>query len=283
MDTFAYIVWNARPELLSLGPLTARWYGLLFGMAFLAAYIIGQYQFRQEGKSLDHIDSLLVWTVVGILLGARLAHVFFYEPAYYMAHPEKIIQFWRGGLASHGGFIGGIAALLIYTRRHKDLSFAWLVDRAAVPAALGGAFVRIGNFFNSEILGRPGDVPWAIVFTREDPLPRHPAQLYEAAAYLVIFFILFFLYKRLKDRTPAGLLIGIFLFTVFSARFLIEFVKERQAAYESTLPLSVGQWLSMPLICLGAVLTWRALRKADWANTGPPDEPEVGTNPVPRP
>jgi prolipoprotein diacylglyceryl transferase len=261
LEIFAHIVWNGRPELFTWGPLTVRWYGVLFALAFSAGYFIARYQFRQEARNPEHLDSLLVWTVIGIILGARLAHVFFYEPAYYMAHPGQIIQVWRGGLASHGGFLGGITALYIYTRRHKDLGFVWLLDRAAVPAALGGALVRVGNFFNSEILGHPSEVPWAIVFAREDLLPRHPAQLYEAAAYMAVFALLFWVYRRLKDRTPGGLLIGLFLLLVFAARFLIEFVKERQAAYETGFPLSVGQWLSIPLIFFGAALAWRGFRK----------------------
>jgi prolipoprotein diacylglyceryl transferase len=261
LEIFAHIVWNGRPELLSLGPLTIRWYGVLFALAFWAGYIIGRYQFRQEGKNTEHLDSLLVWTVVGTLLGARLAHVMFYEPAFYIAHPEQILQVWRGGLASHGGFLGGATALFLFARRHRDPSFCWLLDRVSVPASLGGALVRVGNFFNSEVLGRPSEVPWAIVFAREDSLPRHPAQLYEAAAYVGIFVLLLWIYRHLKERTPPGLLIGLFLLFIFAARFFIEFLKERQAAYEMNLPLSVGQWLSLPLILLGAALAWRAWRK----------------------
>jgi phosphatidylglycerol---prolipoprotein diacylglyceryl transferase len=153
-------------------------------------------------------------------------------------------------------------ALYLYSRHHPDQPLMWLLDRVVVPTALGGVLIRTGNLFNSEILGDPTQVPWAFVFLRVDSVPRHPAQLYEALAYLVIFLFLFFLYRRLRAATPPGLLVGSFFASVFTARFLIEFVKERQATYEQNLPLSVGQLLSIPFVLAGLILIWRALAHA---------------------
>jgi phosphatidylglycerol---prolipoprotein diacylglyceryl transferase len=255
-----FIYWNVRPELFHFGPLTVRWYGILFALLFALGYAIARWQFRLERKDEKLLDSLLVYIVTGTIVGARLGHCLLYDPAYYFHHPVEILEVWQGGLASHGGAIGVLIALYLFTRRHPDLPYIWLLDRIVVPTALGGMFIRVGNLFNSEILGTPTRVPWAFVFAREDTVPRHPAQLYEAAAYLLVFLGLWWIYYRLRERTPSGLLLGLFLVSVFTFRFLIEFVKQRQAAYEENLPLSVGQWLSLPFIAGGAFLVWRALR-----------------------
>lgn len=265
----AYIYWSVSPELISVGPVAIRWYGLFFALLFVIGYAIARWQFRIEGKSDQTLDSLLVHVVLGTIIGARLGHVFFYDPAYFLSHPWEIPAFWRGGLASHGGALGVLAAVYLYSRKHADQPFLWLMDRIVVPTALGGCLIRLGNLFNSEILGEPSRVPWAFVFTHVDSLPRHPAQLYESAAYLLIFCCLLLLYRHFRAQTPAGLLLGLFLLAVFCARFLIEFVKERQAVYEQALPLSVGQLLSLPFILAGGWLVWRALSRA-------PDRPEIG-------
>ncbi len=200
--------------------------------------------------------------VVGTIIGARLVHCLFYDPHYYLSHPVEILEVWKGGLASHGGAAGIFIALWLYCRRHPDQPYLWLLDRITVATALGAAFIRVGNFFNSEILGTPSSLPWAVVFAREDAIPRHPAQLYEAAAYLLIFVGLLLIYHRLQARTPHGLLLGLFLAAGFIARFLIEFVKQRQAAYEQHFAISVGQWLSIPFVLVGMALVWRAMSQA---------------------
>lgn len=255
----AYIYWNVRPEIFHLGPIAIRWYGLLFALLFTVGYLIGRWMMRLENKDEHSLESLLVYLILGTIIGARLGHCFFYEPQYFLRHPFEILEVWKGGLASHGGALGVLFALYLYSRHHPDQPFMWLLDRVVVSTALGGVLIRLGNLFNSEILGEPSHVPWAFVFSRVDSIPRHPAQLYEALAYLLIFVVLFFLYRRLRAGTPSGLLVGIFLAAAFTARFLIEFVKERQAAYEQNLPLSVGQFLSIPFILAGLVLVWCAL------------------------
>ena len=173
----------------------------------------------------------------------------------------KSWRFWRGGLASHGGAAGILLALYFYTRRHPDQPYSWLLDRIVVPTALGGALIRLGNLFNSEILGTPTHVPWAFVFARVDNVPRHPAQLYESLGYALIFLVLLRTYSRFRAQTPRGLLLGLFLVSVFTFRFSIEFLKEEQAEYAWHFPLKVGQLLSIPFVIFGLVLLVRTRRK----------------------
>ena len=253
MALIAFIYWNVRPEVLTLGPFSIRWYGLLFALLFWVGYLIVQWQFRIEGKDGRSLGDLLTWLVVGTLVGARLGHCLLYEPGYYLSHPLEILKVWQGGLASHGGAVGVLLALYFYTRKHPGQPYLWLLDRIALPAALAGALIRLGNLLNSEILGHPTQVPWAFVFARIDLVPRHPAQLYESLAYLITFVGLLLIYRRLRERSPPGLLLGLLLISVFTSRFLIEFVKEEQAAYGQSLPIHVGQWLSIPFILAGVV------------------------------
>lgn len=268
MEPFiAYIQWNVRPELVQLGPVAIRWYGLLFALLFWIGYSIVAWQFRVEGKDENSLGSLLTHIVVGTIVGARLGHCLLYEPAYYLSNPVAILKIWEGGLASHGGAAGVLIALWVYARKNPDQSYLWLLDRLVVPAALGASLIRIGNLFNSEILGRPTTVPWAFVFERVDSVPRHPAQLYESIAYALIFCGLLWAYRRWRNQTPRGLLLGLFLVSVFTARFIIEFFKEEEAAYEQNTLWHVGQWLSLPFIVAGVILTWRALRNRP-ARTG---------------
>ena len=244
-----YFVWSANPILFQFGSVRLFWYGLLFATAILTGLQIMKWIYKREGKSVDLVDSGFIYAVIGIVVGARLGHCFFYDPAFYLANPMKIFAVWEGGLASHGGGLGVIIALYFYVKKYK-LNFMWLLDRMVLPTALFAFFVRMGNFMNSEILGMKTDVSWAIIFARVDNVPRHPAQLYEAFSYLVIFFILFFIYKNKKVLQP-GFLFGLFLTLVFSARFLVEFVKERQASYSSDLVLNTGQALSIPFLLIG--------------------------------
>ncbi len=248
-----YIHWRVSPEVLSLGPLTIRWYGLLFASGFFIGYYIMRMVYRRENKPIAHLDTLLWYILLGTIIGARLGHCFFYEPAYYLAHPVAILKVWEGGLASHGGTIGVFLALWLYSRRHKEEPFGWLADRLTIPTALTASFIRLGNLFNSEIFGTVTTVPWAFVFERVgDSHPRHPTQLYEATAYLSLFGLMYYLYRarwhfwRVTYRP-----LGLFLVWVFGLRFLIEFVKEPQVAFEQSLPLNMGQLLSLPLIGLG--------------------------------
>jgi prolipoprotein diacylglyceryl transferase len=263
LAALAQITWDVSPEIIRLGPLPLRWYSLGWLLAFGVGFYLVKSVYLKEGKPEADLETVLLYMILGAIIGARLGHCLFYRPEYYLANPLEIIAFWKGfrGLASHGGTLGIMISLFIYCRRHPDQPYLWLLDRVAGPAALGGFFIRMGNLMNSEILGLPSDAPWAFVFTRVDNIPRHPAQLYEALSYLLIFFLMTFIYRRKGPNIPSGLLIGSFFATLFGARFLIEFVKERHAAFEAGLPLSMGQLLSIPMGFLGLALVFFAIQK----------------------
>ena len=248
------IHWHGDPIAFHLGPLAVRWYGLLFATAFVAGYELLRWMCRKENRSFEPLKDLLIWIMIGGLVGARLAHCLIYEPALYLSHPIEILKIWQGGLASHGGVVGVILTLFFYSRRADAPPLLWLCDRMTLPATLAGALIRIGNFMNSEILGRPTGAAWGVVFERVDSIARHPVQLYEAAAYLLLFGALLGMYRRWQEHLAPGIYTGVFLVGVFTARFLLEFVKMPQAAYDSQLALSVGQWLSLPFIVAGIIL-----------------------------
>lgn len=255
-----HFIWSVHPVALSLGSLHIYWYGILFAIAILAGLEFMKWVFKVEQKDAALLDSMFLYIVIGIVVGARLGHCLFYDPVFYLANPLKILAVWEGGLASHGGGLGVIIALYLYVRKYK-MSYLWLLDRVAIPTALFGFFVRMGNMMNSEIVGHQTQLPWGIVFTKIDMLPRHPTQLYEALSYLVIFFLLTFLYKKYRTTMQNGLLFGLFLSLLFSVRFLVEFVKEKQAAYNTDLLLSTGQMLSIPFLLFGLFLVVVSLRK----------------------
>ncbi len=264
MTLLAAFAWGPEPDAFHLGPLVVRWYGLFFAAGFLASFWIVRRAFAREGRPVEDVERLLVTTMIGTVVGARLVHCFVYEPRSYLANPAEILRVWHGGLASHGGMLGIVAALWFHARRRADQPFLWLLDRVSIAAAVAGAFVRLGNFVNSEIYGTPTDGPFGIVFTRVDGpagLPRHPAMLYEAAAYFGVFALLALVYGRRGAATPHGLLVGWFLTLVFSARVLVEFVKERQEEWGTDLPFTMGQALSVPAIAVGIWLVVRALRR----------------------
>lgn len=262
---FLQIHWNVDPTLFRLGPLAPRWYGLLFALGFLIGFYMMRHVFRREGRPETDLDFLLLYLLGGTIIGARLGHVLFYAPDYYLSNPHEIIAIWEGGLASHGGAIGVPLAIWLYCRRRDDQPFVWLLDRLAAPVALTGSFIRLGNLFNSEILGVPTDLPWGFVFERIDDTVRHPVQLYESLSYFLIFVLLWGLYRRWGEDTPRGLLIGLFFALVFGARIVLEFFKVEQVHFEVALPLglSMGQFLSVPAVALGLWLVWRALRQPD--------------------
>ena len=256
-----YMTWNIDPVLVSLGPLTVHWYGLLFALGFIIGFQIMQWIFRRENKNTNDLDALLWFLIIGVIIGARLGHVIFYDPSYYFSNPINILKIWEGGLASHGGAIGALIGLYLFKRRHSEYSYLWLLDRLAIPTALVATFIRIGNLFNSEIVGIKTSASWAVIFERVDMAPRHPAQVYEALSYLFIFIILFTLYKTTSIKSKSGMLFGILLSLVFIARLWIEFVKSKQEAYNSDLWLSTGQLLSIPFILVGLVLIVLAIAK----------------------
>lgn len=257
------IHWAFDPILFSAGPLTIRWYGLLF----VGAFLIGQWMlgriFAAEGVPRENAERLMIHALLGAVVGARLVHCLFYEPDYYLSHPLAILRIWEGGLASHGGALGMLLALWFAARTAQPrLPFLWLIDRVSMPAALGAVFVRVANFLNSEIVGIPTSGRWGVVFESIDALPRHPAQLYEAIAYALIFAVLLAIYRRSGKRTPEGLLFGVLMALVFSARIVVEFFKTPQAAYEAGQLFTVGQYLSLPFVMLGVVMMVRAIRRS---------------------
>ena len=191
----AFIEWSVTPEIFHLGPVSVRWYGLLFAMAFVAGYFIMTWIFKKEGKPQPDLEQLSVYMIFGTVIGARLGHCLFYNPAYYLSNPIEIFKVWEGGLASHGAAIGILIAVYLFSKKKKNYSFLWIIDRIVIVVALAGTFIRLGNLFNSEIIGKPTDVSWAFIFTAVDDLPRHPTQLYESIAYFIIFLILLFMIK----------------------------------------------------------------------------------------
>lgn len=193
----SYFKWNTGPELISYGNFIIAWYGLLFATGFFLGFQIMRWVFIREGKSLLSLDKIFIYMVLGAVLGARLGHCLFYDPVYYLANPLDILKIWEGGLASHGGTVGMLVAMYLYAKQTADISFYWILDRMTLPISLGSFFIRSGNFFDSEIIGVPTSVPWAIIFSRVDDIPRHPAQLYEALVYLLLFSLLTFIYKNM--------------------------------------------------------------------------------------
>lgn len=261
MNTLLYITWDVSPTIFQLGPLKAKYYGLFFSSAFLVAYLLLRAFFLKEKVPLKDLTRLMIYSIIGVLAGARLIHVLFYEPAFFLSHPAKIFMIWQGGLASHGGIIGLIVAVALFSRHVQPRApFLWTIDRAIIPTAFAAAFVRFGNLFNSEIAGRPTDVPWAFVFPRIDLLPRHPTQLYEALFYLLVGFILLLWYYRANGRIYKGLFFGIALVSVTVFRIVIEFFKENQVLFEDKMILNMGQWLSIPFLIAGIILMVKAIK-----------------------
>ena len=255
------MVWNIDPIALHIGAIQMHWYGILFASGLLSAYFIGEWIFKKEGVDAKLLDPLFFYIVVGIVVGARLFHVIFYDPIYFSQHPLEILQVWKGGLASHGGAIGAILAIWLFTKKH-NLSFSWLLARAMPSTFALATFIRIGNFFNSEIVGLKTNMPWGVIFERVDNFRRHPVVLYESFAYFIIFIILLAMYKKLTKEQFTNIATGFALFASFSVRFFLEYVKTAQAEFANILPLSMGQLLSLPFIALGLFLLIRGIKNA---------------------
>lgn len=274
------INWNPNEVLLNLGSIQIRYYSLMFIIAFSLGYYIMKRIYEKEGVPLEYLDSLFMYSVIATLLGARLGEVFFYNWEYYQTHLVEILLpikedpnatlfgFINGykftgfaGLASHGAAIGVIFAMYLHRRKHTYKSLLWILDRIVIPVAIGGVFVRLGNFFNSEIVGKFTNSDFGIIFQgRGDTLPRHPAQLYEAFCYIFVFIILGYIYLKTEKKNKPGYLFGIFLVLLWTVRFCVEFVKESQGGFEDKLfggLLSTGQWLSIPFILVGFYFMFR--------------------------
>ncbi|WP_296620571.1 prolipoprotein diacylglyceryl transferase [Marivirga sp.] len=353
----SYIVWSPKPYIVDLGFTELRWYGLLFALGFIISQQLMFYIFKKEGKKENQVEVLTLYMVIATIIGARLGHVLFYEPARYLSNPLDIFKVWEGGLASHGGAAGILIALYLFSRKYKDISYLWILDRIVIVVAITAVLIRTGNFINSEIIGEPTDKAYGVVFGREVELrlnylasaiedvevervkssrliegtpesnyeypvklivsyneknkledvkkftetkllnnlqganisqhvkflkdaefeynqkgefisattygngvPRHATQLYEAFSHLLIFVLLFYLWNKNRSGLADGRLFGIFLIGGFGSRFLFEFIKENQVAFEDGLALNMGQWLSIPLVLTGIYFIFQSIQ-----------------------
>jgi prolipoprotein diacylglyceryl transferase len=264
---FGVITWDFNPEIFSIGNHGVRWYGLMIALALFAGYWIFRRYLRGDKLTSEMVDSLLVYIAIAGIVGARLGHCLFYEPDYFLKNPVEILKIWQGGLASHGWAIGILLALWLYNRKYK-IPFLWLMDRIVIVVALACVFIRMGNFFNSEIYGLPTHLPWGVEFVRDKlydsttgallpTVPRHPTQLYEALSYLLIFIASFVFYRKRNMEIRDGFMFSVFMIALFSARFLIEYVKNDQVAFEAGMSFNMGQLLSLPFIIAGiGLIIW---------------------------
>lgn len=262
-----FITWDVSPEIFTW-PVTVRWYGLMFAIGFWLGFNIVSRMFKREGAPESWLGSLLIWVACGTIVGARLGHVFFYQWDYYSQHLAEIPCIWEGGLASHGGAIGVILAVVLFSVFTSKRSSLWTFDRLVVAVALVGGLIRIGNLMNSEIFGHATDLPWGFMFVRSREWQAlysgqacHPTQIYEALCYFALFGLLMWMYWKKNSGERPGLIFGTFFIGIFLPRFLIEFIKNDQVAFEEAMTLNMGQWLSVPFILIGVWLIIRALKR----------------------
>jgi prolipoprotein diacylglyceryl transferase len=274
---FASISWSPDPTIIDLFGFPVRWYGLFFASAFLAGFQIVSYMFKREGKSTDQADQLLMYTMVATIVGARAGHYFFYEFPLLQADPVRFfIQMITppfSGLASHGAGIGLFTAFYLYARKNPGQSYLYITDRITPAVAFAGFCIRMGNLMNSEIIGKPTELPWGFKFLKDtefnpygDPnlvLARHPSQLYEALSCLVIFFVLMWFWSKKKQATQEGLMTGYFMIVLFTLRFFYEFLKENQSSFENNLTLNMGQILSIPAVLFGVIVLAYSYKNAN--------------------
>ncbi len=263
----SHIVWDFNPVIID-SFITIRWYSMMFLIGFLIGYKIVEKMFKHEGAPEKWLGALLLWVMVGTVVGARLGHVFFYEWEYYSQHPVEILYTWEGGLASHGGAIGVILAVLCFSKFTAKRNALWTFDRLVVAIALVGGLIRLGNLFNSEIFGHATDLPWGFMFVRSrewhalyEGQACHPTQIYEALCYFALFGLMMWMYWKKNAQTRPGLLFGTFFIGIFLTRFLIEFIKNDQTAFEADMTLNMGQWLSIPFILAGIFFIIYAMRR----------------------
>jgi phosphatidylglycerol---prolipoprotein diacylglyceryl transferase len=269
----SYITWTFKPQLFMLGNWEVRWYGVLYAFAFYFGLVLVTKMFKKEKVKDSWVDILFLYVIAAVIIGARLGHVFFYAWDYYSQHPWEILKIWEGGLASHGGAIGILIAIWIYSKYVTKRSMLWTMDRLVIPVAFAGLLIRTGNLCNHEIYGYPTTLPWGFRFITNlrqwqhgaDPIftdPCHPTQIYEGLCYLACFIFLWWLYNKGKTaKNREGLIFGIFLVWIFTARILIEFIKLDQEAFEASMKLNMGQLLSIPFVIAGVILIILALKK----------------------
>lgn len=265
MFDLLFIHWNVDPIFFHIGSFPVRWYSMGFLLAFVLGYYIVYRMFKREKVDTDYLDSMIIYIFLATLIGARLGHCLFYQPDYFLTSEhwlEIILPFdmttgkYTGyeGLASHGAAIGILIALWLYYRRY-GMNPIWFVDRLVIVVALGGAFIRLGNLMNSEIYGVETTMPWGFYFERNgETVPKHPTQIYESLSYFIIFIVCYLVYLHRDGKLRAGVMFGWWLIALFGVRFLIEYVKEEQVAFEQGMFLDMGQILSIPFIVLGIVM-----------------------------
>lgn len=254
-----YITWDVDPILFSFGSLEVRWYGLLWALGIWITLVITGKLYKNENLSEKWLDKLFIYTVLGAIIGARVGHCLFYNPAYYLAHPWEILFIWQGGLASHGGAIGIMISTYFYHKNVSKKGYIWVFDRLVVGVSLTGALIRLGNLMNSEIYGGLTTLPWGFIFVRDGQTePMHPTQIYEMFYGIITFGITWWLYWKKKAYLKTGLIFGVFLIGTFFSRFLIEFVKNNQEAFEEGMLLNMGQILSIPFVIWGIWLIYNS-------------------------
>ena len=266
-----FITWTADPAIFSIFSREIRWYGLFFAIGFLIGYQIEDKIFKHDKAPEGWVDKIFIYTIIATVIGARLGHCLFYGWDYYSQHPIEILKIWEGGLASHGGAIGIIIAILIYSKKVTHKNPLWAFDRLVIPTALVGALIRMGNLMNHEIYGHPTHLPWGFRFIENitawrqgmEPIfsaPSHPTQIYEALCYFIIFLLLMYMYWKKNAGQRQGLIFGVFLVGVFFSRFCIEFLKNNQEEFEENMSLNMGQLLSIPFVIFGIYLIIRSLK-----------------------
>lgn len=250
-----YIYWNPSPEIFTIPFINwpVRWYGLMWALAFILSHYILSKVYKTENRKIQDLDNLALYIILGTIIGARLGHCLFYDAKYYLTHPIDILKIYEGGLASHGGALGIIAAIWLYVRKTKE-NIWWLLDRIVIVVPLAGMLIRIGNLMNSEIIGKPTDLSFGFIFASIDNTPRHPSQLYEALYAGILFVLFMYLWKYKRNNYALGFMFGLFCVLLFTFRFFIEFLKENQEPFENELFINMGQILSIPFIITGIYL-----------------------------
>jgi len=270
-----FITWNVDPTAFTIPFIDKeiRWYGFAFAIGFALGTWMVYKIWKNEKLNIDWIENLFYYVIISATIGARLGHCFFYDPIHYLNHPFEILKIWEGGLASHGGTLGIIIAIWIYSKKVTRKSMLWTFDRLVVPVGFVGALIRLGNLVNSEVYGHPTTLPWGFRFVRDphwymplarggsDALPCHPTQLYEAFFYILTSIICVWMYWKRKDYKYQGLIFGVFLLGIFLSRFFIEFFKNDQKDFEEGMLLNMGQLLSIPFILAGVWFTYKGLKE----------------------
>ncbi|HET6543998.1 MAG TPA: prolipoprotein diacylglyceryl transferase [Chryseolinea sp.] len=258
---FSYILWDVDPEIFVIPLLDhpVRWYGLSWALGFLIGPLIMSHIYKKEGRPEKEVDSLTLYVIISAVVGARLGHVFFYDPIEFMNDPLSILRVWEGGLASHGAAIGILIALYFFAKK-KKVPYLWILDRVIIVSVPAAALIRLGNLMNSEMVGLPTSLPWGFIFTSVDNTPRHPAQLYEAIYCLMLFAFLYYTWSKRRNEIKNGFLTGWFLIILFSLRFIDEFFKINQVSFEDDLVLNMGQLLSIPFVIVGIFILLRKQR-----------------------